>query len=444
MKNRIYSGTCFFIYVSMLAHPLFAQGIAAADFTVCAITPSGGLKCWGNNNLGQLGIGKKKAPKQCCGFAFYTDTPLDVLGLVTGVKAVAAGIWHLCAVTQQGGVKCWGENIHGNLGIGIDNGPEQCPTTSGEVVYCSTKPVDVKGLSSGVLSLALGKEFSCALTSAGTVKCWGLNMHGQLGNTSASVKWEGKTQYTNSFLPVSVEGLSGVKAVTAGANHVCALTSSGGVKCWGSNTEGQLGTGDASGPEQCYNYACSVKPVSVKGLSSGVKSIASGFNHTCALTSSGTVKCWGSNVSHELGIGMVTSPSGCDKTEETPYYDESRGEEVTGYKCLYSSSAAEIKELSGVKSIYAGVWGNCTVTGEGKVLCWGSLSGQKPPIEIEGLPGEDVQRISIGWSGFACALLSNGSIKCWGNNVYNNLGNGKIESAPNDSMFVPVDVISFP
>jgi alpha-tubulin suppressor-like RCC1 family protein len=253
--------------VTGLAGP--AAAVSGGAYHTCVLTTSGGVKCWGDNRDGQLGDG------QACG-AFVCATPVDVSGLSSGVLAVSAGGNHTCAVTIGGGVKCWGFNYDGALGDGQACGG-----------VCST-PVDVAGLSSGVSAVSVGHFHACALTNAGGVMCWGA---GQLG--------DGGTCGYICPTPQNVSGLSsGVSAIT----QTCALTTAGGVKCWGDNSHGQVGDGQSCG------HDCST-PVDVSGLSSGVAAVSAGGFHTCALLSAGNVKCWGDNSSGQLGDGNFLTAS---------------------------------------------------------------------------------------------------------------------------------------
>jgi alpha-tubulin suppressor-like RCC1 family protein len=242
-----------------------ATSVSAGAFHTCALTASGGVKCWGLNRFGELGDGTTTKRTE----------PVDASGLGSGVAAISAGAYHTCALTTSGGVKCWGYNGAGQLGDGT--------TTTRK------KPVNVSGLGSGVAAISAGVSHTCALTTSGGVKCWGWNDYGQLG--------DGTTTYRTK--PVNVSGLgSGVAAISAGGNHTCALTTSGGVKCWGLNDSGELGDGTRHSR---------LAPVDVSGLGSGMAAVSPGLYHTCALTTWGGVKCWGSNDFGELGDGTLRS-----------------------------------------------------------------------------------------------------------------------------------------
>ena len=192
-----------------------ATGIAAAYHT-CALTSGGGVECWGLNDFGQLGDGTTD----------NRSTPVDVSGL-SGVIAIAVGSRHSCALTGSGGVKCWGDNSWGQLGDG---------TTVNRA-----RPVAVSGLTRQIRAIAADRARSgggdgntCALTRAGGVKCWGNNWWGQLGDGTTVSRRR----------PVGVSGLSrGVTGISVGGYHSCARTRDGGIKCWGLNLEGELGDG---------------------------------------------------------------------------------------------------------------------------------------------------------------------------------------------------------
>ena len=326
-----------------------ATAIAAGLAHSCALTRAGGVKCWGSNGHDELGNGTTRD----------SLTPVDVSGLTTGVRAVAAGVRHHCALTSAGGVKCWGNTSFGNLGDGTN--------------VRRFTPVDVSGLSSGVRAIAAGMDHTCALTTAGGVKCWGYNRFAALGDGTTTDRWtpvdvsgltSGVTAIAAGFghscalmgsggvkcwgsvagerrTPVDVPGLSGVRAIATSGGHSCALTSAGGVKCWGGNANGQLGDGTLNS---------STTPVDVIGLSGGVTAIAAGTGGSCALTTAGGVRCWGLNDHGQLGDGTTAN----------------------------RSTSVAVSGLSrGVTAIAAGAFHTCALTSGGGVKCWGlNGSGQ--------------------------------------------------------------------
>ena len=334
-----------------------AATVSAGNSHSCAVSTAGGVKCWGLSTLSD-------------GSTTNSAVPVDVVGLGSGVKAVSAGLGYTCAVTLAGAVKCWGDNTYGQLGNGT--------TTSSAV------PVGVVGLGSGVVAVSAGEFHSCAVTSAGAVKCWGHNAFGEVG--------DGTT--TDSAVPVGVVGLgSGVVAVSAGEFHSCAVTLAGAVKCWGFNAVGELGDGTT---------AQSVAPVGVVGLGSGVVAVsASGF-HSCAVTAGGSVRCWGRNPNGELGDGTTI--------------DSAVPVGVVGLG-------------SGVVAVSASRSDSCAVTSLGAVKCWGygdlgagASTQSAVPVGVVGL-GSGAVAVSAGGH-HSCVRTSAGAVRCWGDNAQGELGVG--------------------
>lgn len=241
--------------------------VAAGEVHSCALLEGGALKCWGSNSYGVLGN------NYACGGD--CTTPVDVVGLSSGIAQVGAGPGRTCAVTDAAGVKCWGR---GPLGQGY---PGSSPT-----------PLDVVGLADAV-QVAVSFGTSCAVTTSGGLKCW--------GDEPAEV------------LPAG----SGVLSVTAGYSHLCVLMETGAVKCWGDNRSGQLGTttGELCPPTPVTDqHPCSTVPVDVPGLGGAAIAVAGGFAHTCAVLQGGGVRCWGANGEGQLGCGFYCGPRPVDVT----------------------------------------------------------------------------------------------------------------------------------
>jgi alpha-tubulin suppressor-like RCC1 family protein len=248
-----------------------AKAVAAGWEHSCALTLGGGVTCWGSGFVGQLGDGSRNS----------SLTPVPVEGASSGIAAIGAGMTHNCALTLEGGVRCWGEDLYGQLGIFLADNR-------------SLVPVDVPGLGSNVTAIGVGEAHTCAVNADGGVVCWGNNGHGQCGNGVDAHSFSAVEQVR----PTAVVGLpSRVTAIAAGTDHTCALTTAGGVLCWGWNATGQLGNGTASD---------SAVPSAVVGLESGVAAIAAGAWHTCAVTTAGAVLCWGGNSFGALGDGSFT------------------------------------------------------------------------------------------------------------------------------------------
>jgi alpha-tubulin suppressor-like RCC1 family protein len=332
----------------------------------------------------------------------------------------------------------------------------QSPSSYGEPV-AFTATVDGEGptgtvtfkdgsttLGSGVLkplavsSIAAGHRHTCTVTAGGAARCWGANDENQLGVGPAG----------DQSTPVPVSGLSsGVAAVATGDTHSCALTDAGAVLCWGSNGFGQLGDNTTTDRNT---------PVVVSGMTSGVTAIAAGGYHTCAIQSSGAVRCWGRNLYGALGDGTTTdrhapvAVSGLSsgaRAIAAGLFHTCAATETGAAECWGNNERGQIGDgtttdrhgpvsvsglSSGVTDIFASRGHSCAVTEAGAARCWGynnegqlgdgSTTDRHTPVTVSGL-ARGVSAIG-GGDYHTCALIGAGAARCWGSNAGGSLGDG--------------------
>lgn len=347
--------TCLFDQSACILH--FSR-LVPGGYHTCAFRSNGSIWCWGGNNKGQLGLGNTTA----------RSTPQPLTTLASGVTALAAGELHTCALKTDGSVWCWGENEFGQLGDGTltqRNAPTAVDALSSDVTAlaagykftCALKtdgsawcwglnssgqlgdgttvnrsvPTAVSGLSSGVTAMAGGWTHACALKADGSVWCWGVNAHGQVGDGTQ----------TQRLIPVAVNGLgSGVASLSAGSEFNCVRKTDGSVWCWGRGDGGQLGNTPTND---------SWVPLAVTGLDS-VAVVTVGYSHACVLKNDDSVWCWGNNQFGQLGDGTVT---------------------------LRTTPTAVSGLGPGVSLLSAGAWHACATMNDGSAWCWGqNANGQ--------------------------------------------------------------------
>ncbi len=349
---------------------------------------------------------------------------------------IAAGESHTCALTSMGAVKCWGSNAYGLLGDG---------TTTNR-----STPVQVSGLTSGVVQITVGSTHSCALMVTGVVRCWGWNSAGQLG--------DGTT--TNRSTPVQVSGLpSGVTQIAAGSSYSCALLATGSARCWGYNGTGGLGDGTTTDR---------LTPVQVSGLAATAAQLSAATSRfTCALLVGGDVKCWGWNPSGQLGDGTTTDrltpvqvaglTAGVQQISTGAFHscvvvasavkcwgNNSRGQLGTG-NLGHGFTPLQVPGLtSGAQQVSAGGGHTCALLVAGLLKCWGeNLKGQLgdgtttdrlTPVQVSGFTS-NIAQVSAGRD-YTCVALSSGAVRCWGNNSRGQLGDGTTTDR-----LTPVDVV---
>ena len=340
--------------------------VSVGEYVICAVQ-NGGVKCWGVNGYGHFGNGTVSAG---------SNVPVSVPGLETGVSAVAVGLNHACAI-QNSAVKCWGNHVFGQLGIGNVNSV---------LIYT---PTSVIGMESGVSDISIGMHQSCGIKN-GSLKCWG-HVIIQSGPYVSS---------TGASSPIQVPGLeSGVTKVAVGLRHLCAIQNAS-LKCWGNNPMGQLGNGTTNGTGL---------PSQVPGLSSGVTGVAVGGNTTCAVQNVANVsglKCFGDNVESQIRhVGQV-------------------------YRALVPTTVGQPFVGSGIKKTSSSQHHSCAIRNDA-LLCWGrNNKGQlgignnidsHTPVQVIGM-ANGASDVSTG-DDHTCAI-HNGNIKCWGSNTRGQLGNG--------------------
>jgi alpha-tubulin suppressor-like RCC1 family protein len=380
---------------------------------------------------------------------------------VNGLKQIVSGDAHTCVLTGQNKVRCWGNAQFGQLGYGnaidVGDAPTRLPYTAGDVPLPVTDPVSklVAGnnhtcalLQSGLIycwgqnqygqlgygridnladgevvtsfgyvtlgglatKIAAGGDHTCAILESGALRCWGRNENGQLGRGNTAKIGDDETVYSAGNVDLGA-GVT-VKDLALGTFHTCALLTTGAVRCWGNSGNGQLGYGNGNtlGDNEPINNLANVS------LTGTVRKIVAGEYHTCALTDVGTLRCWGRGIEGQLGqaIGMSNSYWG-DQVNELP-----------------SMLASDIDIGSQVTDVTAGDYYTCALTSAGQLKCWGQnnrgqlgyggTSNQVTPGAVS-LDGVSAYRISAG-ALHTCALRSNGTVRCWGAGTDGRLGRG--------------------
>lgn len=461
--------------------------VSAGDEHTCALKADGTVWCWGRADKGALGYGIAGATD------LEKSTPVKVTGL-SGARAISSGDQFTCAILDTGRVRCWGQNLFHQLGLPGSNGP-------------SWEPAAEIPAANGTIALAAGRDFACALSSQGQVLCWGRNDKNQIGTAlvTADPTWVGDGAGT----------LSGYSMLAAGTDHACAGHVNGTIKCWGGNAFGQLGnkaqstsslpvsvtqtlgkvtllaagngvtcTREADGTGHCWGnndanqlgfgapVPVALSAVQTRGADEmwnpiQLVDVATGRTQgtTCLLGGRGWVSCYGSNTLNALGkagggFSMVTQPfdqawtgasHGAGSLHQCSltgggavncWGDNDFGQ--LGDGTFTPSSAPVAASKSGVASnrhavmVAAGGEHTCLLSDLGDVSCWGrSDSGQLGAAAAVGLAagGSPTHVIAEGVANavsvaagraHTCALLATGKVMCWGDNSRGQLGTSAV------------------
>lgn len=357
------------------------RDVATGAAHTCAVSARGRVWCWGSNWYGQLGDGTTTARR----------TPVQVADLRGEFQAVAAGGNHSCALSTAGAVFCWGRNEYGQLGIGS--------TTD------SPRPERLRRqMRSGVQAIVAGHRHTCALSSNGVAFCWGLNLYGQVGDGSTASR----------TLPTRVAGLgANARSISAGMNHSCGLDRNGRAMCWGDNRLGQIGDGTTTR----RTVATPVEGVTRRNS----RMIVAASSHSCLLNRAQRVFCWGNNDNGQLGNGTTTySP----EPVRVPRFRRGGVETITAGGAHYAANIS-----SGF---------SCATNQRGALMCWGAnRSGQLGdgtterrlrPVRVMRLRANP--RMAVAGNGaHICAVPEAGHLLCWGANSSGALGDDSTQSS---------------
>jgi alpha-tubulin suppressor-like RCC1 family protein len=378
----------------------------------CALYNGGYVRCWGDNTLGELGLGHtnfegNNKPYQLTNASGGAAGPIAFVGS-GGVTALAAGNNFACAVLSDGSVQCWGTNDSGQLGLG-----SLTPTSSGLPAVVSL------GQSAMAVTVSRNQGVACAILADGSVRCWGSNAAGALGlgnNTSSP----SQTMTPNQFGPVS---LGTTATAIASANGACALLTGGTIRCWGDNNFGEFGLGNTT----ALSNTMAPSAYGVVPLPSGktALSISMGSGFACTRLSDGTAQCWGHNNIGQLGLGNANT---------------------IGDNELAIAGAVVLGTT--VSSLVTGNLETCGLfVSDGGWRCWGNNSSGElgyadltargatsttTPSQLSALSfgtGRSATAIFLGTSD-ACALLDDNEVRCWGNNASGQLGLGTVSTSP--------------
>ena len=419
--------------VTIFAKPVISQAaVSIEEFGRIAFSTSGGTPplvysvASGNGSI-NADTGAFKASTTGTSTVRVTDAlgfTSDSTVTTYRPNAVAVGGSHACFLrVSDGKVKCWGRGDKGQLGT-------EAVASLGDDASEMGPFLATIGLGTGVTAkaIAAGGNHSCAVTTAGAVKCWGDNASGQLGKgdiAGANAAIGDAVSEMGDFLPVVSLGTSRTaQQLALGSSHSCvlALNSSSGLKearCWGANGYGQVGIGDNSGAKASIGDGAAEMGDSLQTVALGFEPIelASGEDHVCALSAAGEVKCWGRNHRGQLGIGSTSNSLG---------------------------PAASVALGTGVKAIgiAAGAAHTCAVLDNGALKCWGenadgqlgrNSSAQAAIGDAGSEMGDALSGIDLGggaadkvFAGRAhtCAIFQDRTMKCWGANASGQLGHG--------------------
>lgn len=376
--------------------------------STCVLLTHGRVKCWGLNSNGVLGLGDTLTHGDAAG-EMGADLPFVDLGTSKRAVQLAMGSRHVCALFDDGSVKCWGDGSRGQLGLGNISSRGDGPGEMGDAL-----PVVDLGTNVHVVEITAGNRHTCALLDGGRVKCWGDNQNGKLGLGDTATRGDGPGEMGDTLPFVNLGTNKSAVMISAGGESTCAVLTDGTVRCWGNGLDSQLGflhggaIGD--GPNEMGDALTWVLLPAAVGA---VTDLTVGWRRACVVGNS-RVYCWGNGSGGNLGTASNENAPTISTTISAAQLGF--GANAVAYKVVVPLSEGE----SGHQ---------CALLDQGRIKCWGSVSGllgsgstapHAVPLSTMGdnLPFVDLGpsiAVSIaGGQNHTCALLSNKTVKCWG------------------------------
>jgi alpha-tubulin suppressor-like RCC1 family protein len=387
----------------------------------CVMNLNKQTKCWGDGNSGALGLGNTDNIGNDAN-EMGDNLALLNLGTNRSVKSMSGGEDHFCAILDNDTLKCWGQAWNGQLGQGNGNNLGDDANEMGD----NLNTVD---LGTGLYPIAItsGDDFNCAILNDNSVKCWGDNNNGQLGKGHSNRLGNDPNEMGDNLTKIDLGIGRTAKQLAAGEDHVCALLDNATVKCWGRGSSGQLGQGNGNNLGDDANEMGDFLPTIDLGTTRTVKSIFAGNDTNCAILDNNTTKCWGSNSNGELGKGN-TDNLGDDANE-------------MGDNLAIMDFGSNVY----AKQIALGSYHGCVLLSNNTIKCWGEgTSGQLGTENTNTLGddpnemGDNLQAVNIGsdktiymidsFHQNTCAVLNIDDVKCWGKGDRGQLGQGNSDN----------------
>ena len=391
--------------------------LSAGDTHTCVVLVDNSVKCFGLGNEGQLGNESTSNIGDGVGASVASSSAIS-LGLGRSARAIASGTSHTCALLDNMTVKCWGYGAVGAIGSGSTASRGDNSGEMGDAF-----PAVDLGSGRTATMIAVGSNHSCALLDNATVKCWGRSNSGQLGYNDTVTRGDAAGEMGNSLPVISFASGRTATAITAGANHTCALLDNAQVVCWGDNAYGQLGQGSMDNIGDGVGAIVATTPTINMGTGRSVVAISAGDLHTCALLDNAAVKCWGMSSNGRLGTGD-TIDLGDDPGE--------MGDAL---------APIDLGNGLGAVAVTTGGEHTCVLLTNTYLKCFGNgmdgrlgygnqnSIGDGPSEMGDALAtvnlgvGRTVLAVSAGLA-HTCAMLDDASLKCWGNGGSGRRGSG--------------------